>query len=168
MWEVITPTYFLRGVFMNVKLYINESNNNVLNKKITLINEYNILLKDNVDVYRPIIKIKTELLNKCNYVFIEDFNRYYYVVNKRSINIEIIELTLECDVLMSFREHILNLKCIIDKQENINLGNKYYDDNSLISLSKEFIESYNFNNGFNENGEFILITAGGGNNGTMG
>lgn len=153
---------------MNVKLYINESNNNVLNKKITLINEYNILLKDNVDVYRPIIKIKTELLNKCNYVFIQDFNRYYYVVNKRSINIEIIELTLECDVLMSFREHILNLKCIIDKQENINLGNKYYDDNSLISLSKEFIESYNFNNGFNENGEFILITAGGGNNGTMG
>lgn len=153
---------------MNVKLYINESNNNVLNKKITLINEYNILLKDNVDVYRPIIKIKTELLNKCNYVFIQDFNRYYYVVNKRSINIEIIELTLECDVLMSFREQILNLKCIIDKQENINLGNKYYDDNSLISLSKEFIESYNFNNGFNENGEFILITAGGGNNGTMG
>lgn len=153
---------------MNVKLYINESNNNVLNKKITLINEYNILLKDNVDVYRPIIKIKTELLNNCNYVFIQDFNRYYYVVNKRSINIEIIELTLECDVLMSFREQILNLKCIIDKQENINLGNKYYDDNSLISLSKEFIESYNFNNGFNENGEFILITAGGGNNGTMG
>lgn len=153
---------------MNVKLYRNESNNNVLNKKITLINEYNILLKDNVDVYRPIIKIKTELLNNCNYVFIQDFNRYYYVVNKRSINIEIIELTLECDVLMSFREHILNLKCIIDKQENINLGNKYYDDNSLISLSKEFIESYNFNNGFNENGEFILITAGGGNNGTMG
>lgn len=153
---------------MNIKLYRNESNNNVLNKKITLINEYNILLKDNVDVYRPIIKIKTELLNKCNYVFIQDFNRYYYVVNKRSINIEIIELTLECDVLMSFREQILNLKCIIDKQENINLGNKYYDDNSLISLSKEFIESYNFNNGFNENGEFILITAGGGNNGTMG
>lgn len=153
---------------MNIKLYKNDSNNNVLNKKITLINEYNILLKDNVDVYRPIIKIKAELLNKCNYVFIQDFNRYYYVVNKRSINIEIIELTLECDVLMSFREHILNLKCIIDKQENINLGNKYYDDNSLISLSKEFIESYNFNNGFNENGEFILITAGGGNNGTMG
>lgn len=153
---------------MNIKLYRNESNNNVLNKKITLINEYNILLKDNVDVYRPIIKIKTELLNNCNYVFIQDFNRYYYVVNKRSINIEIIELTLECDVLMSFREQILNLKCIIDKQENINLGNKYYDDNSLISLSKEFIESYNFNNGFNENGEFILITAGGGNNGTMG
>lgn len=153
---------------MNIKLYKNDSNNNVLNKKITLINEYNILLKDNVDVYRPIIKIKTELLNKCNYVFIQDFNRYYYVVNKRSINIEIIELTLECDVLMSFREQILNLKCIIDKQENINLGNKYYDDNSLISLSKEFIESYNFNNGFNENGEFILITAGGGNNGTMG
>lgn len=153
---------------MNIKLYRNESNNNVLNKKITLINEYNILLKDNVDVYRPIIKIKTELLNNCNYVFIQDFNRYYYVVNKRSINIEIIELTLACDVLMSFREHILNLKCIIDKQENINLCNKYYDDNSLISLSKEFIESYNFNNGFNENGEFILITAGGGNNGTMG
>ena len=35
---------------MNVKLYINETNNNVLNKKITLISEDDILLKYDVDV----------------------------------------------------------------------------------------------------------------------
>ena len=70
---------------MNVKLYKNDSNNNVLNKKITLISEDNILLKYDVDVYKPIIKIKRPLLNNCNYAYIEDFKRYYYITNKKSI-----------------------------------------------------------------------------------
>ena len=42
--------------------------------------------------------------------------------------------------------------------------NKYYNDGSFIVSSKEFIKTINFPNGFNENGEFILITAGGNNN----
>lgn len=153
---------------MNINFYKNTSDNNVLNKNITLISTHNIKLKDECNIMTPSILIHGDISNDINYAYIEKWGRYYYVREKKSLNNGIYEVNLTVDVLMSFKEKILHLKCIIDKQENINLGNKYYDDNSLISLSKEFIESYNFNNGFNENGEFILITAGGGNNGTMG
>lgn len=143
---------------MNVKLYINESNNNVLNKKITLISEDNILLKDNVDVYKPIIKIKKPLLNNCNYVYIEDFKRYYYITNKRSINTDVIELSLKCDVLMSFKNDILNSKGLIIKSEN--LINDYINSDIYVNDVREKTHVINFKNGFNDTPEFILITAG--------
>lgn len=143
---------------MNVKLYINESNNNVLNKKITLISEDNILLKDNVDVYKPIIKIKKPLLNNCNYVYIEDFKRYYYITNKKSINTEVMELSLKCDVLMSFKNDILNSKGLIIKSEN--LINDYINSDIYVNDVREKTRVINFKNGFNDTPEFILITAG--------
>lgn len=143
---------------MNVKLYKNESNNNVLNKKITLISEDNILLKDNVDVYKPIIKIKRPLLNNCNYVYIEDFKRYYYITNKRSINTDVIELSLKCDVLMSFKNDILNSKGLIIKSEN--LINDYINSDIYVNDVREKTRVINFKNGFNDTPEFILITAG--------
>ena len=143
---------------MNVKLYKNESNNNVLNKKITLISEDNILLKDNVDVYKPIIKIKKPLLNNCNYVYIEDFKRYYYITNKKSINNDVIELSLKCDVLMSFKNDILNSKGLIIKSEN--LINDYINSDIYVNDVREKTRVINFKNGFNDTPEFILITAG--------
>lgn len=143
---------------MNIKLYINESNNNVLNKKITLISEDNILLKDNVDVYKPIIKIKKPLLNNCNYVYIEDFKRYYYITNKKSINTEVMELSLKCDVLMSFKNDILNSKGLIIKSEN--LINDYINSDIYVNDVREKTRVINFKNGFNDTPEFILITAG--------
>lgn len=143
---------------MNVKLYINESNNNVLNKKITLISEDNILLKYDVDVYKPIIKIKGPLLNNCNYVYIEDFKRYYYITNKKSINNDVIELSLKCDVLMSFKNDILNSKGLIIKSEN--LINDYINSDIYVNDVREKTHVINFKNGFNDTPEFILITAG--------
>ena len=143
---------------MNIKLYINESNNNVLNKKITLISEDNILLKDNVDVYKPIIKIKRPLLNNCNYVYIEDFKRYYYITNKKSINNDVMELSLKCDVLMSFKNDILNSKGLIIKSEN--LINDYINSDIYVNDVREKTRVINFKNGFNDTPEFILITAG--------
>lgn len=143
---------------MNVKLYINVSNNNVLNKKITLISEDNILLKDNVDVYKPIIKIKKSLLNNCNYVYIEDFKRYYYITNKKSINTDVMELSLKCDVLMSFKNDILNSKGLIIKSEN--LINDYINSDIYVNDVREKTRVINFKNGFNDTPEFILITAG--------
>ena len=143
---------------MNVKLYINESNNNVLNKKITLISEVNILLKYDVDIYKPIIKIKSPLLNNCNYVYIEDFKRYYYITNKKSINTDVIELSLKCDVLMSFKNDIINSKALIIKSEN--LINDYINSDIYVNDVREKTHVINFKNGFNDTPEFILITAG--------
>ena len=123
-----------------------------------------MLIKNETNITRPTIILTGDISNNMNYVYIPKFNRYYYIVDKKSINNEMYEIFLEVDVLMSFKEIILNLHCIIDKQQDLSNINKYYNDGSFIVSSKEFIKTINFPNGFNENGEFILITAGGNNN----
>ena len=147
---------------MNINFYKNTSDNNVLNKNITLISTHNIKLKDECNIMTPSILIHGDISNDINYAYIEKWGRYYYVRDKKSLNNGIYEIFLEVDVLMSFKEKILNLQCIIDKQQDSTNINKYYNDGSFTVSSKEFIDTINFPNGFNDNGEFILITAGGG------
>ena len=147
---------------MDINFYKNTSDNNVLNKNITLISTHNIKLKDECNIITPSILIHGDISNDINYAYIEKWGRYYYVRDKKSLNNGIYEIFLKVDVLMSFKEKILNLQCIIDKQQDSTNINKYYDDGSFTVSSKEFIETINFPNGFNDNGEFILITAGGG------
>ena len=147
---------------MNINFYKNTSDNNVLNKNITLISTHNIKLKDECNIMTPSILIHGNISNDINYAYIEKWGRYYYVIDKKSLNNGIYEIFLKVDALMSFKEKILNLQCIIDKQQDTTNINKYYNDGSFTVSSKEFIDTINFPNGFNDNGEFILITAGGG------
>ena len=63
--------------------------------------------------------------------------------------------------LMSFKESLLSLPVIINKQENIRLSNKYLNDGSFVSQVNEFNTSYNFPGGFSDSPVYILICAGG-------
>ena len=68
------------------------------------------------------------------------------------------ELSLKCDVLMSFKNDILNSKGLIIKSEN--LINNYINSDIYVNDVREKTRVINFENGFNDIPEFILITAG--------
>ena len=144
-------------------LYRNTSDNRVISKNITLIKEVSIELKSNVDFISPTIFLQT--FNGCedaNYLYIEEFKRYYFVNNINHLTGGRISLSCSVDVLMSNKDNILSLSCIIDKQENAssNFSDKYIDDGSFVTECRTFNSIINFPNGFNDNAEFILITAG--------
>ena len=94
-----------------------------------------------------------------NYCFIPKFNRYYFIDEIIPITGDRSIIKCRVDVLESFKDDIKSLTAIINKQETI--ADKFIDDGSWIVENKDFLQSYNFSNGFNDNGEFILITAGG-------
>ena len=54
------------------------------------------------------------------------------------------------------------MNCIVNKQQGTENANLFLDDGSYVLENREFNSVINFPNGFNENGEYILITAGGG------
>ncbi len=115
---------------------------------------------DETTKFHPRIKINfnSDFL-KCNYAYISEFNLYYFVKIVVNDN-QSMTLILDCDFLMSYSEDVLNLNVIVDRQENLN--NPYFEDGSTyLTQVSEFTEIVNFPKGFNENGEFILITAGG-------
>ena len=96
-----------------------------------------------------------------NYMYIEEFGRYYFIDEIVSVRTGIWTIRASVDVLMSFKNDILQCECIIDKIENEANANLYLDDGSFVMDSRKYNEIKEFPNGLNDNGDYILICAGG-------
>ena len=145
---------------MEVILYKNSSENNVIGKSLVQIKSVECNLKNDVSVVNPTLVLSyIDSILDSNYCFIPKFNRYYFIDEIIPITGDRSIIKCRVDVLESFKDDIKSLTAIINKQETI--ADKFIDDGSWIVENKDFLQSYNFSNGFNDNGEFILITAGG-------
>ena len=144
---------------MEIDFYKNISEKNKIGKKLLNKLTLNGNLREESSVINPTILVENSNLSVYNYAYIPDFNRYYFVSEITSVRNGLWRVSLKCDVLESFKKDILNLSCIVDKQQNQSYNN-YIDDGSYINRADSFVEIANYQNGFNSSGEFILITAG--------
>ena len=149
---------------MNIKLCSSASEIVAINKDISIIDDVSATIKGALSVENPvlILQYKSDIQPNVNYVYIPEYNRYYFVTDIINLTGGRYEIHCKVDVLMSFKDYILNLSCIVDKQSSKDNANMYLDDGSFVVQSKEFVDTIDFPRGFNDNGEFILITAGGG------
>ena len=148
---------------MEVILYKNSSENNVIGKSLAQVKSVECNLKNDVSIINPtlVLAYTANILNS-NYCFIPKFNRYYFIDEIVPITADRCIVKCRVDVLESFKEDIKSLTVILDKAQSIYKSNKYLDDGSFIVENKDFNTIHNFPNGFNEEGTFILICAGGG------
>lgn len=148
---------------MEVILYRNSSENNVIGKSLAQIKSVEANLKNDVSVINPtFILYYTDNILQSNYCFIPKFNRYYFIDEIVPITGDRCVVKCRVDVLESFKEDIKSLTVILDKSQSIYKSNKYLDDGSFVVENKDFNTIHNFPNGFNDEGTFILICAGGG------
>ena len=145
---------------MEIRLYNNISDNRTIRKK--LLNEFSLTgtLRDSCSLIEPVINIESSNVLRFNYVYIPDFQRYYFVKEITNLRKNIWTLELEVDPLMSFKGDILALDVVVDKQSSDLIGDEYIDDGSLVADNNTFTSVYNLSSGFNDHGEYILITAG--------
>lgn len=88
----------------------------------------------------PIFIVDSSLLeSNTNYVFCNDFNRYYYVNNIIQKG-NIAEIHCHVDVLMSYADSIGSLKTNIARSEKI--FNPYIADEKVISTVKRRVHFY--------------------------
>lgn len=147
---------------MVIKFYINNSENEKVNKNITYLFELDGVLRSECDVKSPNILVEGDACLQANYVYIPEFNRYYYYRKPpSSYRTGMWIIDLDVDVLMSFKNEIKNCIAIINKQEDYNNANNDIDDGSFVFESGVFNEVVNFPVKFNDDGEYILLTAGG-------
>ena len=130
---------------------------------ITEISTVQARLKEQVSALDIILELKTtdDILQNVNYVQIPKLKRKYFVVDKDILTNGTCSLRCHVDVLDSFRNDILNLNVIANKSQLASKSDLYIDDNSFIMENRLVNQIYNFPSGFNDNGEFILITVGG-------
>lgn len=126
----------------------------------------NVVLKTPCTRYNPVI----ELVNcpSCNYAWIAEFSRYYYITGYEYLNNSICRLTLEEDPLASFRTSILTTNCYIlrsSKKSNANISDTFYP----TETSKHYkYTSYNYIDS-SVPGSYIIgiVGKGAGNSGTI-
>ena len=146
---------------MQIQLYTITDDVNVVNKSLGTAKTITGTVRDSVDLYKPTILVAQDV-SEYNYMYIPDFDRYYFISGCVAVRTGVYQITeVYEDVLMSLKGQFLGIEAIIDKTESKTLGNEYVDDGSFITSAKSFTKVYNFPTGFNDNPEFILLTAGG-------
>lgn len=141
-----------------IVLINNGSAENVIGKTMTSVAALTGTFRDEVDIVNPVVRIERASAVGFNYVYISDFGRYYYVNEVKALRKNILELSLVCDPLESFKAQILNHNAIVDKQEN--QWNLYLNDDSIKMYQYPLIWRKLFENAFWDNFEYVLITAG--------
>lgn len=146
---------------MEIKLYKTYSPRKKLVKDltdgITLVGT----LRAQSSVMSPTFTVQEIAVVGYNYCYIPDFGRWYYINGIDALRANLYELSLGIDVLMTYAAQIRNNYAIVDKVESLGTAYNYINDGSWVNTNRMSQSIINFASGFNENGEFILITAGG-------
>ena len=146
---------------MEIKLYKTSSPRKKLVKDLTDIITLVGTLRAQSSVMAPTFTVQDTAVVGYNYCYIPDFGRYYYINGINALRANLFELSLGIDVLMTYAAEIRNNAAIIDKVQPQYAAMPYLNDGSFVSTNKMEQTVINFANGFNDAGEFILITAGG-------
>ncbi len=145
---------------MEIKLYITTSEKNKIGKTLTSDRSFNGNLRNETSVINPIIILESDNISTFNYAYIPDFNRYYFITEISSVKNGLWKISLSVDVLESFKDSIKNLSVILKDTEVTGL-NKYMTGDVWKVNCKQTTTIKSFPSGLNNEGEFILITAGG-------
>lgn len=142
---------------MQIKLYNTTDDNIKVNKTLSDEVVYNIKIKAETSIIEPTIILQTENYITSNYAYIEHFNRYYYIENIVIFPNNIYNISLRCDVLMSYKDDILNSYAYIEQQTNVN---EYYNSDYQSEVRKE-VDIYKSNVILEEGKENVLVAIGG-------
>ena len=146
---------------MEIQLSYTNSENNAITKNLNSITSYSGTLRDACNVIEPVILIEGTDFSRFNYAYIPSFKRYYFITKVSNYRNGVWVLTLHVDVLMTYRTDILNLKAIIDETETYKADNYLPSSDIWVAKVKDKTSIINFPNGLSQNGEYVLLTAGG-------
>lgn len=133
---------------------------NKIDKTPTFLSEMDVVWKMGTDILKPVILVAGSLpVDSVNYVYLEEFKRWYFVTNIKTVRSSLYELNLSVDVLYTYRESIKNLEVVTARQENS--YNTYLNDNEFTVYNNTFVQQKTFPSGFNTNPSYYLCVAGG-------
>lgn len=145
---------------MEVIFYYNTSDDRVINKVLVGGSSFHGVPRGSINVMNPIVRFDNPDVVRFNYAYIPELQRYYAITSIECFRDGVWDIAFAVDVLMSFRGDIMLLSAIVDKQSMLEHGDEYIDDGSLVTDNVMFTRLHQFESGFNDYPEYILITAG--------
>lgn len=111
-------------------------------------------LRDQCDVLNPELLVKTDVRN-FNYVYIEEFKRYYYVKDITQYRQGMWVCKLKVDVLMSYKDSILEFSGVVSR-----LNGSDYVNGASVFDSRDLHQRIDWDDEL-KLGSHILVAKGG-------
>ena len=145
---------------MEIILYYNDSEKIKLDKELTQIGTIEGRLFQNTSITKPsiIFDLDTTVFS-ANYLYIPQFNRYYFITDVVNVSANKWQIQARVDVLTSFKSAIRKNNAIIERQENE--YNLYLDDKYYRAYQNEDVQYKKFS-GSLPSDKYILVVNGGG------
>lgn len=144
---------------MFINLYRNTSPPNYVNKSITEVISLEGTLREPTSIIDPVVIVERDSPMGFNYVHIPIFNRYYFVTGISSEVSNLIAIAMHVDVLMTYKDEIMQMNAIIKRQEN--QYNLFLDDGIFKAYQNTKHKVIKFPIGFTQF-SYILALAGNG------
>lgn len=144
---------------MDIILFVNKSDNNVVSKTISSpLQKSGVELLEDTSIINPSIII-TGNIPTYNYLYIPIWGRYYYINNVTSVKNGVWRIDCKVDVLMSFKSQFMDQEAIVKRQEKV--YNLYVDDGRFYVINKMRRQVKQFPNSFHDSGRFVMAVQGG-------
>lgn len=146
---------------MNIQIQQTTSEKNRIGKSISTLYTASGALREGTSIINPVIRISganIPSLKNANYMYIPDFNRYYFINDIKSIRNGLIEISGHVDVLQTYASQIRSNTAIIKR--NANSWNLYIEDGLFKTYANPHIFTKLFPSGFKDP-SFVLSVAGG-------
>lgn len=145
---------------MEIILYYNDSEKIKLDKELTQIGTIEGRLFQNTSITKPSIMFDLDTsVFSANYLYIPQFNRYYFITDVVNVSANKWQIQARVDVLTSFKSAIRENTAIIERQENE--YNLYLDDKYYRAYQNEDVQYKKFS-GSLPSDKYILVVNGGG------
>ncbi len=150
----------LRRCKLYVTLMYTDDEKCVLDKSVYGTNIMQGTLRESSSIVSPTIRIYADEPPLQNYAHIPEFGRYYYVSDVVSVRNNVWDISLVCDVLMTFKEAIRAADAVLEATETTGIET-YLPGEAWVATAKSKTDIIAFNGQLLDTGEYILITSGG-------
>lgn len=140
---------------VHLMLYKNLSERIRVDKNIQTLGTIEGTFRGQADVLEPTLTVKGEFTNQCNYFYIQEFGRYYYVTRPIIVVNGLIELHGAVDVLMSWKSGIESNGGVVGRQAT--QYNLYLQDPLIHAYQNAMVGTLEFPEGFTTE-SYILAT----------
>lgn len=143
---------------MTIILYQTASEPNRLTKVLT--NEKSLIgtLRTESSIINPSFILEIDDVVEYNYMYIPEFNRYYFITDMVSIRNRVFKVKAHVDVLMSYAGAIKNNRAIIDRLADEE--QKYLPDSRYTFNSYNNYYVQKFDTSLSKNLSYVLVVAG--------
>lgn len=147
---------------MTIKLMLTTSEPTAVNKTVVEVASYDGTMRGDCSLIDPVFTLQIPFVRiniaQCNYIYIPDFKRYYFITAMKAINPDLWQITCHVDVLYTYRDYIKALPALVSRKTAA-ADDAYIADNKVVLYSSPDVVTKNFPASFTDK-QYLLTLIG--------